>query len=207
MPVTLVPRLLTPPRQSFFLFGPRGTGKSMWLEERFSHAAATLDLLDEAVLVELLADPAAFARKLEGVGAGGWVVVDEVQRAPVLLNTVHRFIEKRRLRFVLCGSSARPLRRKGVNLLAGRAIERRLHPLTANELGGRFDLEEALSVGTLPLVWAADDRAESLRSYVQTYLAQEIQAEAAVRGLPSFVRFLPVAAIFHAQIQRHIVGA
>ena len=128
------------------------------------------------------------------------MVIDEVQRAPVLLNTVHRFIEKRRLRFVLCGSSARQLRRRGVNLLAGRAVERRLHPFTAAELGDRFDLEEALTLGTLPLVWSAPERADTLRAYVQTYLAQEIQAEAAVRGLPSFVRFQPVAALFHAQV-------
>lgn len=200
MSVTNVRRLLEPPRQSFFLFGPRGTGKSRWLADRFAHAVLTLDLLDEAVLVEMLGDPAAFARKLDALRPGDWVVIDEVQRAPVLLNTVHRFIEKRRLRFVLCGSSARQLRRKGVNLLAGRAVERRLHPFTATELGERFDLEEALSVGTLPLVWSADDRTATLRAYVQTYLAQEIQAEAAVRRLPSFVRFLPVAALFQGQV-------
>jgi predicted AAA+ superfamily ATPase len=195
----MLPRLLRPPRQSFFLFGPRGTGKSRWLEDRFGTAAATFDLLDEALLVELLADPAAFARKLDPLRAGDWVVIDEVQRAPVLLNTVHRLIEKRRLRFVLCGSSARQLRRKGVNLLAGRAVERRLHPFTAAELGDRFSLEEALTYGTLPLVWSAADRAATLRAYVQTYLVQEIQAEAAVRGLPSFVRFLPIAALFQGQ--------
>jgi predicted AAA+ superfamily ATPase len=194
-----VPRLLEPPAQSFFLFGPRGTGKSRWIGERFASAALVIDLLDEALRVELLADPAAFARKLEPLRKGDWVVIDEVQRAPVLLNTVHRFIEKRSLRFVLCGSSARQLRRRGVNLLAGRAVERRLHPFTPAELGERFDLEEALTVGTLPLVWSAGDRADTLRAYVQTYLAQEIQAEAAVRGLPSFVRFLPIAALFQGQ--------
>jgi predicted AAA+ superfamily ATPase len=200
MPTTTVSRLLQPPRQSFFLFGPRGTGKSRWIEERFAGAAATFDLLDEALRIELLADPAALARKLESLRAGDWVVIDEVQRAPVLLNTVQRFIEKRRLRFVLCGSSARQLRRKGVNLLAGRAVERRLHPFTAAELGEQFDIEAALTVGTLPLVWSADDRVDTLRAYVQTYLTQEIQAEAAVRGLPSFVRFLPVAALFQGQV-------
>jgi len=197
---TTVLRLLEPPRRSFFLFGPRGTGKSHWLAEQFPDAAASFDLLDEAVLVELLGDPAAFARKLDGLRAGDWVLVDEVQRAPALLNTVHRCIEKRRLRFVLCGSSARQLRRKGVNLLAGRAVERRLHPFTASELGDRFDLEEALALGTLPLIWSAEDRIETLRAYVQTYLVQEIQAEAAARRLPSFVRFLPVAALFHGQV-------
>lgn len=197
---TVIARLLQPPSQSFFLFGPRGTGKSQWLGGHFTHAAASFDLLDEALHVELLAEPAALARKLEPLRAGDWVVIDEVQRAPVLLNTVHRFIEKRRLRFVLCGSSARQLRRRGVNLLAGRAVERRLHPFTPAELGDRFDLEDALRLGTLPLVWSAAERADTLRAYVQTYLAQEIQAEAAVRGLPSFVRFLPIAALFHGQV-------
>jgi len=196
----IIPRLLEPPDRSFFLFGPRGTGKSLWLTDRFPSAAATFDLLDEALLLELLGDPAAFARRLDEIHAGAWVIIDEIQRAPVLLNAVHRLIEKRRLRFALCGSSARQLRRKGVNLLAGRAVERRLHPFTGAELGARFDLEDALTVGTLPLVWSAADRLETLRAYVQTYLAQEIQAEAAVRRLPSFVRFLPVAALFHGQV-------
>jgi uncharacterized protein len=196
---TVIARLLEPPQQSFFLFGPRGTGKSRWLATRFAGAAASFDLLDEALRVELLSEPAAFARKLEALRRDDWVLIDEVQRAPVLLNTVHRYIESRRLRFVLCGSSARSLRRRGVNLLAGRAVERRLHPFTPVELGDRFDLAQALRLGTLPLVWGAADPADTLRAYVQTYLAQEIQAEAAVRGLPSFVRFLPIAALFHAQ--------
>ncbi|MCC6765719.1 MAG: ATP-binding protein [Deltaproteobacteria bacterium] len=200
MGVTKIARLLQPAAESFFLFGPRGTGKSYWLADRFGDAAATFDLLDEALLVELLAEPDAFARKLDGLPSGAWVVIDEVQRAPVLLSAVHRLIETRRLRFVLCGSSARQLRRKGVNLLAGRAVERRLHPFTAAELGRRFDLDDALTFGTLPLVWAAPNRAERLAAYVRTYLAQEIQAEAAVRRLPSFVRFLPIAALFHGQI-------
>jgi predicted AAA+ superfamily ATPase len=196
---TVVARLLQPPSESFFLFGPRGTGKSRWLETHLGDAL-TFDLLDEAVLVELLADPSALARKLDALRPRDWVVIDEVQRAPVLLNAVHRMIEKRRLRFALCGSNARQLRRRGTNLLAGRAVERRMHPFTAAELGSRFDLGRALAVGTLPLVWGAPDSADTLRAYVRTYLAQEIQAEAAVRRLPSFVRFLPVAALFHGQV-------
>lgn len=197
---TFIPRLLEPPKQSFFLFGPRGTGKSQWLGERFADAAVTLDLLDEELLIDLTSDPAALARKLEPLARNDWVVIDEVQRAPILLNTVHRFIEKKRLRFVLCGSSARQLRRRGVNLLAGRAVERRLHPFTPAELGERFDIEEALRLGTLPVVWSAPEKVDTLRAYVQTYLAQEIRNEAAVRGLPSFTRFLPIAALFHAQV-------
>ena len=200
MPVTWIPRLLTPPRDSFFLFGPRGTGKSRWLEERFATAAATFDLLDDALRLELLSDPAAFARRLDGLAPGAWVVVDEVQRAPSLLNAVHQLIEKRKLRFVLCGSSARQLRHRGVNLLAGRALERRLHPFTPAELGSRFDLEEALRFGTLPLIWSAENRVDKLEAYVRTYLVQEIQAEAAVRRLPTFARFLPIAALLHTNV-------
>jgi predicted AAA+ superfamily ATPase len=196
----VIPRLLPPPKQSFFLFGPRGTGKSQWIGEHYAGAAVTLDLLDEALLFELVSEPATLARKLEPLERGDWVVIDEVQRAPVLLNTVHRFIEKKRLRFVLCGSSARQLRRRGVNLLAGRAVERRLHAFTPAELGERFDIDEALRHGTLPLVWSAPDRADTLRAYVQTYLTHEIRNESAVRGLPSFTRFLPIAALFHAQV-------
>lgn len=200
MPDTVVPRLLQPPKQSFFLFGPRGTGKSRWIEQQFPAAAASFDLLDEELLVHLLSEPGALARRLQPLARNDWVVVDEVQRAPVLLNTVHRFIEKKRLRFVLCGSSARQLRRRGVNLLAGRAVERHLHPFTPSELGERFDIEDALRFGTLPLVWSAPERTDTLRAYVQTYLTQEIRNEAAVRGLPSFTRFLPIAALFHAQV-------
>ena len=123
--------------------------------------------------------------------------MDEVQRAPVLLNAVHRLIEKRRLRFVLCGSSARQLRRKGVNLLAGRAVERRLHPFTGAELGARFDLEDALTVGTLPLVWSAPTGSRRSRAYVQTYLrpgdpGRGRRAPAAeLRALPAGGRALP----------------
>ena len=192
------PRLLEPPRGSFFLLGPRGTGKSTWAKERFPRAER-FDLLDEALYQELLADPGQFADRLRTRPRGSWVWVDEVQRLPGLLNEVHRFIEERRLRFVLTGSSARKLRRSGVNLLGGRALSRALHPFVPEELGADFDLARALRFGTLPLVQMADDPAETLEAYVQTYLRQEIQVEALVRNLPGFARFLPVAALFHGQ--------
>lgn len=128
------------------------------------------------------------------------MVVDEVQRLPSLLNEVHRHIEERRLRFVLCGSSARKLKTAGANLLAGRAVHRQLHPFLPEELGGDFDLEAALRWGTLPVVWTAEDRGDALSAYAQLYLKQEVQAEALVRNLPGFARFLPVAALFHGQV-------
>jgi uncharacterized protein len=193
------PRLLTAPRGSFFLFGPRGTGKSTWLRGTFPEAH-TVDLLDEALYQSYLADIGGFAAELRALPAGTMVVVDEVQRLPALLNEVHRHIEGRGLRFVLCGSSARKLKTAGTNLLAGRAVRRYLHGLVPEELGDDFDLGQALRWGTLPVVWSAPDRGETLAAYAQLYLREEVQAEALVRNLPGFARFLPVAALFHAQV-------
>jgi predicted AAA+ superfamily ATPase len=136
---------------------------------------------------------------LGAVTEGEWVVVDEVQRIPGLLNEVHRFIENRRLRFALLGSSARKLKTAGTNLLAGRALWKTMLPLVPEELGGDFDLERALRFGTIPLVWTAEDQRATLEAYVQLYLREEIKAEALVRNLPGFARFLPVAALFHGQ--------
>ena len=191
-------RLLTVPDRSFFLFGVRGVGKSTWVRMVLPEATR-FDLLDEALFTDLLADPALFGNLLSGVEPGHWVVVDEVQRIPALLNEVHRQIEERGIRFALLGSSARKLKTAGTNLLAGRAARKAMYPLTPAELGGDFDLDETLRFGTIPLVWVADDRREVLESYTQLYLREEIRAEAAVRNLPGFIRFLPVAALMHAQ--------
>jgi predicted AAA+ superfamily ATPase len=191
-------RLLTPPKSSFFLFGARGTGKSTWIRGAFPEAAA-FDLLDEGLYQSYLADPGRFAAALRAV-RGGTVVIDEVQRLPALLNEVHRHIEQNKLRFVLCGSSARKLKTAGTNLLAGRAVWRAMHPLLPEELGDDFDLGQVLRWGSLPVVWSSPDRAEALQAYAQLYLKQEIQAEALVRNLPGFARFLPLAALFHGQV-------
>ena len=158
-------RLIRTPGQSFFLLGVRGVGKSTWARRQFPEAPR-IDLLDEARYQDYLVDPSRFAAELRSVPPGGWVVVDEVQRLPNLLNEVHRFIEERRLRFALLGSSARKLKAAGVNLLAGRALRRTMHPLTPAELGVDFDLETALRSGTIPLVWTAEDQGATLESYV-----------------------------------------
>ena len=193
------PRLLAAPKGPFFLFGPRGSGKSTWIRSAFPRAHR-VDLLDEALYQSYLADIGAFAAELRVLPPGSVVVVDEVQRLPALLNEVHRHIEDRRLRFVLCGSSARKLKTAGTNLLAGRAVRRSLHPFLPEELGKDFDLDEALRYGTLPVIWTAPDRGEALTAYAQLYLKEEIQAEALVRNLPGFARFLPVAALFHGEV-------
>jgi len=157
--------------------------------------AHVINLLAEDTYQHLLASP----RLLAAVPGDRWVVLDEIQRLPALLNEVHRFIEEKGLRFVLCGSSARKLKRAGVNLLAGRALYRAMHPFIPEELGEKFALDDALQHGLLPIVWDSEDKAETLMAYTQMYLKEEVQAEALVRNLPGFARFLPVAALFHGQ--------
>ena len=192
-------RILEPPKGSFFLFGPRGTGKSTWLATTFPQAH-TINLLDEARYQSYLADVGLFASELRALAPETFVVVDEVQRLPVLLNEVHRHIEEHGFRFALCGSSARKLKRGDTNLLAGRAVRRFMHPFLPEELGDAFDLDKTLRWGTLPVVWGAAGKRDALEAYVQMYLREEIQAEALVRNLPGFARFLPVAALFHGQV-------
>jgi predicted AAA+ superfamily ATPase len=191
-------RLLETPASSFFLLGVRGVGKSTWVRDALP-GALRLDLLDAALYHDLLREPATFGALVEGLPAESWVVVDEVQRLPGLLDQVHRFIEDRRLRFALLGSSARKLRAGGTNLLAGRALSRTLFPLLPSELGADFDLRKVMTFGSVPVVWTAQDPVAALEAYVQLYLEQEIRAEALVRNLPGFARFIPVAALFHGQ--------
>jgi predicted AAA+ superfamily ATPase len=193
------PRLLKPPSQSFFLFGMRGAGKSTWVRQAFPQALQ-LDLLDERLFQSYLRDPRLFGMELLRIPTGQTVVVDEIQRLPALLNEVHRFIENQGLRFILLGSSARKLKHAGTNLLAGRALRRVMFPLLPEELGADFDLPEVLRFGSLAIIWQSSAKEESLEAYVHMYLKQEIQAEALVRNLPGFARFLPVAALFHGQV-------
>ena len=194
----LYPRLLTPPRQSFFLFGLRGVGKSSWAALSFP-GVTRVDLLDQALHGTYLASPEKFADHLRALKNGSWVIIDEIQRLPELLNEVHRFIEEKKLRFVLLGSSARKLRRAGVNLLGGRALRKTMYPLLPEEMGVDFSIETAMRFGSLPIALVSESPGETLLAYAQMYLREEIQAEAQVRNLAGFARFLPVAALFHGQ--------
>lgn len=198
MAVVFTRSLQVPPKRSFFLFGPRGTGKSTWVAHAFPDALS-IDLLDYGTYAELLANPG----RIEALAAAqraDTVLIDEVQRLPTLLDEVHKLIERKRWRFVLTGSSARKLRRGGVNLLAGRARTLAMHPLTARELGESFDLEHSLRHGQLPSVYVDDDPGAYLRSYVGTYLREEVQAEALTRNLETFSRFLTAASFSQASL-------
>jgi len=165
------------------------------------------DLLLDRELIRLTRDPQRFTQEVEALPAGTWVVVDEVQRLPPLLNRVQDLIARhgsRRYRFALTGSSARKLKRGGGNLLPGRAVNRLFFPLTAAELGNDFELEQVLRFGSLPAVWAdaetAAERIDLLDAYVDNYLTQEVRAEAVVKDLDPFTRFLDVAALANGQV-------
>ncbi len=187
-----------PDDKSFFLLGPRGTGKTTWVRAQFPKAVY-IDLLDMDTYALLLAKPHRLEEFIP-VGHTEWVVIDEVQKVPELLNEVHRLIEGRRLRFVLTGSSARSLRRKGVNLLAGRALVRHMYPFTAVELGETFDLSVSVQNGHLPSVYTESRPQEYLRAYVQTYLREEVLQEGLTRNIGAFTRFLETASFSQGSV-------
>jgi len=196
-----IPRLLDLPgllaKRSHFLFGPRQTGKTSLVHHSLKEAKV-YDLLDTSVFLTLSRNPGRLAEELKP--RDSILVIDEIQRLPILLNEVHRLIETRGIRFLLTGSSARKLRRGGVNLLGGRARTKNLHPFTWKELGGRFDLARAMARGLLPSIYFSDDPQADLQAYTGLYLQQEIIAEGAARNVPAFSRFLKVAAHCNATI-------
>ena len=179
--------------KSHFLFGPRQTGKSFLIRQTLPQARV-YDLLDNATFLALSQRPQRIAEELPA-GESALVVIDEIQRLPALLNEVHRLIEQRQVRFLLTGSSARKLRRGGVNLLGGRARIKHLHPLTCRELGDQFELARTLQAGLLPAIYFSDDPRADLEAYAGTYLQEEIVAEGATRNIPAFGRFLRIAAL------------
>lgn len=180
-------------RKSFFLFGPRATGKSSLIKHVLGDEARIIDLLHSEIYMRLLDNPAQLEYMIE-VDQKPFIVIDEIQRVPELLNEVHRLIEDKQIRFLLTGSSARKLKRQGVNLLAGRARQAELFPLTYHELP-TFNLERYLQFGGLPMVVLSDEPEEDLDAYVHTYLEEEIKAEALVQKLPAFGRFLQLSAL------------
>ena len=197
------PRLFEPPPGSYFLLGPRGTGKTTWLRAALPDALF-VDLLDPERQRTLSARPEELRDLVRGAAAGRppgnrvEVVVDEVQRAPELLSVVHGLIESDiPARFALTGSSARQLRRGGANLLGGRAADCRLHPFLAAELGDDFDLEAALDRGLLPLVRGSADPEAALGAFTSFYLEQEVRAEGLARNLGAFSRFLEAMTFSH----------
>lgn len=199
--ITMYPRALPLPKTSFFLFGPRATGKTTWLRQVLG-SAHWCDLVPSESFLRYLHEPARFRREVEALPGDSWVVVDEVQKVPALLDEVHALISKhgKRYRFALSGSSARKLKRLDANLLAGRVINRSFFPLTLAESGTDTSIDDLLHTGLLPGVRAEPEIAlDTLEAYAANYLHQEIQQEALTKDLAGFARFLRIAGILNGQ--------
>jgi predicted AAA+ superfamily ATPase len=183
--------IISPKAKSFFLFGPRGTGKTTWVKSAFPKAVY-IDLLEAELFNDLTANPERLSNLIPS-DFRDWVIIDEIQRIPDLLHEVHRLIEAKKYHFILTGSSPRKLKRKGPNLLAGRALTLSMHPLSVAELGDDFRLEHSLKYGQLPSVYSEADPKKYLEAYVKTYLEEEIRQEGLTRNLSAFARFLEAA--------------
>lgn len=194
-----IQRFLKPSSQSYFLFGPRGTGKSTWLKLNYPEALR-IDLLKTDVLRQYQAYPERLEETVRAAKTKT-IIIDEVQKLPELLNVIHSLIEEKQgWQFILTGSSARKLKRAGVNLLAGRAVVRHLHPFMAAELGTRFSLNEALQYGLVPLIVDSEDIPGALKAYIGLYLQEEVKVENLVRNIGHFSRFLEVMSFSHGSI-------
>jgi predicted AAA+ superfamily ATPase len=192
-------RILNPLKnKSFFLFGPRGTGKTTWVKTTFK-SAVYIDLLEAELFNRLLANPQ-YIKNFIPENFDDWIIIDEIQRIPELLNEVHRLIENEKYKFILTGSSARKLRKQGQNLLAGRALTYYMHPLTLRELGKSFNLKHSLQYGNLPCAYTETDPKKYLESYIKTYLEEEIRLEGLTRNLGAFSRFLEAASFSQGSV-------
>jgi predicted AAA+ superfamily ATPase len=196
----MIDRFLKKTRESFFLFGPRGTGKSTWIEMIFKNALA-INLLEPDVFRRFAARPETLFELVRAQKKSATILIDEVQKVPEILDVVHQLIEENQNRqFILTGSSARKLKRTGVDLLAGRAALKTMHPFMAAELGADFDLDEALKTGLLPVIRGSKNPEEALKSYTALYLKEEVQLEGLVRNIGAFARFLEVISFSHASL-------
>lgn len=188
-----ISRTITPPSGSYFLLGPRGTGKSTWLNHKYPNALR-IDFLMGEEERRFSSYPERIRNVVAPLEPGSVVILDEIQRVPRLLPEIHGLIEEKRgIQFIMTGSSTRKLRRSVSDLLGGRALMRQMGPFIASELGASFNLDKALNLGMIPLIWGSSDPEERLKDYLTLYLREEIQAEGLVRQIGDFSRFLEVA--------------
>lgn len=195
-----IKRFIKDPKQSFFLLGPRGTGKTTWIYDHFKNAL-WIDLLLPQEMSFYGANPERLINAVEGAEDRKIIVIDEIQKIPALLDVVHYLIEQKKgYQFILTGSSARKLKRTGVDLLAGRALLKFMNPFIASELGNEFSLDKALNIGMLPIVWDNPDPQAVLNTYTALYLKEEIQTEGFVRNIGDFARFLEIISFSHGAV-------
>lgn len=195
-----VKRFFCGPKNSYFLFGPRGTGKTTWLRQNCKNGLS-IDLLEPGFYRRYKARPERLRDLVEGNPDKKIVIIDEIQKVPELLDVVHLLIEEEPERqFILTGSSARKIKQKGVDLLGGRAVIRSLHPFIASELKDSFNLEKSLKFGLIPLIFSAQDPQDTLNAYIALYLKEEVQMEGLVRNIGNFARFLEAISFSHGSI-------
>lgn len=192
-------RHITIPDGSFFLFGPRGTGKSTFVKTLIDRDVLYVDFLDPETFRTYSAFPETLIKTVDATKPV-LVIVDEVQKVPSLLDVVHKIMEEKKIRFILTGSGARKLKKGGADLLGGRAAYCTMHPFTAEELGSSFILEKALQTGLIPVIERSSDPGKSLSAYVDIYLREEVQAEGLVRNLGAFARFLEIISFSHGAV-------
>jgi predicted AAA+ superfamily ATPase len=193
-------RFLVGPKDSFLLLGPRGTGKSTWIQEVIP-ASLTLDLLESDRFLELSRSPNLLRKLCEPLPEASWIVIDEIQKIPGLLDEAHALYQRKNLRFAITGSSARKLKKTQANLLGGRLLDKQFFPLSAPELGEHFQLDRCLEFGSLPHIALDYSQAiPRLASYLSTYLRQELLEEAIVRNLDPFRRFLDIVGLSNGQL-------
>lgn len=197
--MNVIKRHIKVPDSSFFLFGPRGTGKSTFVKSLIDRDTLYIDFLDPESFRTHSAFPETLLKTIDATNPRE-VIIDEVQKVPAILEVVHKIMEEKKIRFILTGSGARKLKKEGADLLGGRAGYCRMHPFTAVELGDSFSLDRSLQTGLIPVVDRSGDPAMTLSAYVDVYLREEIQAEGFVRNLGSFARFLEIISFSHATV-------
>jgi predicted AAA+ superfamily ATPase len=196
----VIKRFFNPPKRSFLLLGPRGTGKSTLIQQQIKFDLE-IDLLKSKFFLPLSANPSLLEDWTQPLKNGAWIYIDEIQKVPALMDEVHSLYENRKFNFALSGSSARKLKRGGGNLLAGRALTAQLFPFTYSEYGPHYNLSQAIEWGSLPQVITEPDfRRDFLSSYVETYLREELIEEGIVRKLEPFLRVLQVIGIYNGQV-------
>jgi predicted AAA+ superfamily ATPase len=196
-----IPRKVLPPQGSYFLLGPRGTGKSTWLLHSYPDAVRVDFLLGDEER-RFSAYPERIRNVVAAMDPGSTLILDEIQRVPRLLPEIHALMEEKKdIQYIMTGSSSRKLRRSVSDLLGGRALLRQMGPFLASELGrSEFSLEKALTTGLIPLIWTSPNPEERLRNYLHLYIKEEVQAEGLVRQIGDFSRFLEIASFSYGSV-------